>query len=79
MHRMTHDHIPHNDTPFPWEVAHAAPEDQAVGLELQLIELVARRRAIRDDADPEAATLDAEIEAVLGELGDLTPVMPVAV
>ena len=79
MHRMNHDHTPRNDTPFPWEVAHAAPEDQAVGLELQLIELVARRRAIRDDADTEAVRLDAEIEVLLGELGDLTSVMPVAV
>ena len=79
MHRMTHDHTPQTDTPFPWEVAHAAPEDQAVGLELQLIELVTRRRSIHDAVDPEAAALDVEIEAVLEELGDLTPVVPVAV
>ncbi|MEO6989679.1 MAG: hypothetical protein ABI239_13655 [Aquihabitans sp.] len=67
------------DAPFPWEVAHAAPEDQAVGLELQLIELVARRRSIRDDADPEAVSIDAEIEIVLTDLGDLTQTLPVAV
>ena len=82
MHRNAHASSMQNDTPFPWEVAHAAPEDQAVGFELQLIELVARRRSIRDDADPEARLLDAEIEVVLGDLGDvgdLMPFMPVAV
>lgn len=79
MHRTPHAPSTQNDTPFPWEVAHAAPEDQAVGLELQLIELVARRRSIRDDADPEAILIDVEIEAVLTDLGDLTPTLPVAV
>lgn len=79
MHRTPNAPPTQTDTPFPWEVAHAAPEDQAVGLELQLIELVARRRSIRDDADPEAVFIEAEIELILDDLGDLTPTLPVAV
>lgn len=79
MHRTNHESAIQNSTPFPWEVARAAPEDQAVGLELQLIELVTRRRSIRDDADPEAVLIDAEIEVVLDDFADLDPVMPVAV
>ncbi|MCU1496234.1 MAG: hypothetical protein JWM47_187 [Acidimicrobiales bacterium] len=59
--------------PFPWEEAHAAPEDRAVGLELELIELVARRRALSRADDGEAALLDAEIDRTLAELGSIVP------
>lgn len=65
--------------PFPWEVSHAAPEDRAVGLELELIDLVARRNAIRDASDPEASRLDDDIEILFGELGDVMTVLPTAV
>lgn len=78
MHRTNHHLATQDDGQFPWEVAHAAPEDRAVGLELQLIELVARRRAIRHETDPEAGVIDAEIEGVLIDLGDLTPSLPLA-
>lgn len=59
--------------PFPWEIGHAAPEDQALGLELELIELNRRRRAIRDPRDAEAIALDTEINAVLDALGTVHP------
>ncbi len=59
--------------PFPWEEAHAAPEDQAVGLELELIELVARRTSIADPADAEALALDVEIDQTLTRLGAIEP------
>lgn len=57
--------------PLPWEEAHAAPEDQAVGVELELIELVARRKSIPTD-DVEALALDQEIEETLARLGSIT-------
>lgn len=63
--------------PFPWEESHAAPEDRAVGLELELIELVRRRRALLDEGT-EAATLDSEIDVVVAELGSLTIPLPLA-
>jgi hypothetical protein len=59
--------------PFPWEEAHAAPEDRAVGLELELIELVSRRTNLTDDRDGEAQALDREIDLTLAELGSITP------
>ena len=55
--------------PFPWEEAHAAPEDRAVGLELELIELVARRTSMPDDNGGEARALDHEIDETLAALG----------
>lgn len=58
--------------PLPWEEGHAAPEDQAVGLELELIELVTRRKALPGD-DPAARPLDAEIDETLTRLGSITP------
>jgi len=58
--------------PLPWEGGHAAPEDQAVGLELELIELVARRKALSGD-DPAVSALDAEIDETLTRLGSITP------
>ncbi|QXC59212.1 hypothetical protein KSP35_12405 [Aquihabitans sp. G128] len=64
--------------PFAWEVAHAAPEDRAVGLELELIELVARRQSMVDTYDGESEALDAEIERTLAELGNITPALPLA-
>lgn len=64
--------------PFPWEQAHAAPEDRAVGLELELIELVARRQSMVDTYDGEAEALDAEIDRTLGELGRIEPPFPLA-
>lgn len=79
IHPRTHEH--HVDPaagPFPWEEAHAAPEDRAVGLELELIELVARRTSIADQHDGEAVALDAEIDRTLAELGSITPLQLVA-
>jgi hypothetical protein len=71
----THHAVRHPDVvgPFPWEEAHAAPEDQAVGLELELIELVARRSAIVDPDSREARALDDEIDQTLTRLGSLEP------
>ncbi|CAN5838431.1 hypothetical protein BH23ACT2_BH23ACT2_15890 [soil metagenome] len=66
------------DGPFPWEEAHAAPEDRAVGLELELIELVRRRDDIGDASDPEVVQIDREIDAVVAELGRVTPSLPLA-
>lgn len=63
--------------PFPWEEAHAAPEDRAVGLELELIELVHRRTSILDEYDGEAQALDREIDQTLAQLGSITP-LPLA-
>lgn len=64
--------------PFPWEVGHAAPEDQAMGLELELIELVRRRDEVRVD-DPEATRLDGEIDRTVAELDHLVDRFAVAV
>ena len=66
-----HRTAPDPSGPFPWETAHAAPEDRAVGLELELIELVRRREALADPAGFEGAALDAEIDLVLAELGSV--------
>ena len=63
--------------PFPWEQAHAAPEDRAVGLELELIELVRRLEALADPAGLEAAALAAEIDLVHAELASVG-VLPLA-
>ena len=52
----------------PWQQAHAAPADRAVGLELQLIELN-HRRATVDDA--EIRVVDAEITQVIAEMAEL--------
>lgn len=52
-------------TRFPWEEGHACPQDRALGLELELIELV---HAL-DGADPvRAAQLDQQIEAAMADL-----------
>ena len=64
--------------PFPWEVAHATPQDQALGLELELIELVRRRREL-GDGHPASARLDGEIDRTIAELDDLVEHLPVAV
>lgn len=64
--------------PFPWEEAHAAPEDRVVGLELELIELCRRRDDIDDATDPEIVQLDREIDAVLADLGRVSPSLPLA-
>lgn len=58
--------------PHPWEVAHAAPEDRALGLELELIELVRRRGGATGPGPAEASLLDAEIERVLAELDEVS-------
>jgi hypothetical protein len=59
---------------FPWERGHAAPEDQAFGLELELIELERRRR---DQVDGDR--LDPEIDSVREQLATLVASLPVAV
>lgn len=60
------------NTPHPWEVAHAAPEDRALGLELELIELVRRRGGATAPEPAEAAKLDAEIERTLADLDEVS-------
>lgn len=62
--------------PFPWEEGHAAPEDRAVGIELELIELVHRRELIPSASDPEALVLDQAIEQTLERLGNVVTVLP---
>lgn len=51
----------------PWEGVHAAPEDRALGLELELIELVQQRANVGSSSD-EAQVLDAAIEQALDEI-----------
>jgi len=70
--------VPASQGPFPWEQGHAAPEDQAVGLELELIELVSRRQSMVDTYDGESQALDAEIDRTLAALGRITPALPLA-
>lgn len=83
MARHLHLHLHHRDEagPFPWESGHAAPQDRALGLELELIELVRRRDAAAgpDGDRADRARLEAEIDGVLGELDRLVETMPVAV
>ena len=50
-----------------WGDGHAAPEDRAVGLELELIELVRQRDELLA-GHPEIARLDAQIATVQKEL-----------
>ncbi len=52
----------------PWEARHAAPEDRAVGLELELIELVQRRSETSDRFPAEQQVLDRQIDQALAEL-----------
>ncbi len=54
----------------PWVSGHAAPEDRALGLELELIELRLRRADVRDES-ADASALDSEIMAVTAELSSL--------
>jgi len=65
--------------PFPWEAAHAAPQDRALGLELELIELVRRRSELTGTEIAEARQLDGEIDRTLAELDELTRALPLAV
>ena len=62
--------------PFPWEEGHAAPEDRAVGIELELIELVHQRGLISDPTDREARALDQAIDQTLEQLGNVVTVLP---
>lgn len=56
-------------TRFPWEEGHACPEDRALGLELQLIELVHERDALAAAAPPERLErLDEQIDATMNDL-----------
>lgn len=57
--------------PFPWEGGHAAPEDVATGLELELIELVHRRSLALRYGDP-TDELDREIERTTLELDQVS-------
>lgn len=70
------DHVA--DGPFPWEQGRAAPEDRALGLELELIELVHRRDVLHDDRSIEARGLEREIDQTMGRLAAITPVVAVA-
>lgn len=53
--------------PTHWAEGHASPEDRALGLELELIELERRRHQVAEGSG-HAQELDAEIEAVRREL-----------
>lgn len=56
--------------PYPWETSAVLPEDKAMGLELELIELEHER----DEAEHEGApveAIDEEITEVLDELEDV--------
>jgi len=54
----------------PWAAGHAAPEDRALGLELELIELRRGRAEVRDES-ADAPLLDDETAAVTAELCSL--------
>ena len=81
LHLRTQD-APHRQAdvsgPFPWEQAHAAPEDRAVGLELELIELVHRRQVLGNEDPAGARALDGEIDQLLAALGEVTVALPIA-
>lgn len=70
--RHHHDHVevgPTDSAAAPWVNGHAAPEDQALGLELELIELVRQRtEAVGDGNKVATDRLDAEIDGVVHEL-----------
>lgn len=57
---------------YPWEVGHASPEDRAMGLELELIELEHTREVAEDHGDP-VAPIEDEISEVIEELIDVVP------
>ncbi|HWJ61048.1 MAG TPA: hypothetical protein VNS19_03685 [Acidimicrobiales bacterium] len=62
--------------PFPWQDGHACHEDRAMGLELELIELVRRRDAAVEAQEP-VEQVDREIDAVMAELaGEALAPMP---
>ena len=52
---------------FPWEEGRACREDRAMGLELELIELVQRRRSAAAHGDP-VERLDDQIDEVMSDL-----------
>ena len=54
-------------TPAPWSDGHAAPEDRALGFELELIELERRRREVAHEGG-DLVAVDAEIAQVRAEL-----------
>lgn len=57
--------------PAAWADGHAAPEDRAVGLELELIELHRRRDELAPD-HPEVERIDREVAQVVEELVAVT-------
>ena len=57
---------------YPWEVGHAAGEDRAMGLELELIELQRTRELAEEHGEP-VDPIEEEITEVLGELADAVP------
>lgn len=61
-----------DSTAMPWASGHADPADQAQGLELELIELTARRHEFEagtaDGGPEDLAAIDAEIERVRDDL-----------
>lgn len=63
----------------PWQEGHAAPEDRAVGLELQLIELVHRRDEAQDQGDIADPSLASEIASVLDQLAEIELELPAAI
>jgi hypothetical protein len=54
---------------YPWERPAVLPEDRAMGLELELIELGHERDEAESEGQP-TAPIEAEIDDVLEELGD---------
>jgi hypothetical protein len=57
--------------PASWADGHAAPEDRALGLELELIELQRRREELAPD-HPEVERIDREVAQVMEELVAVT-------
>lgn len=65
---MQHDPEPESE-PYPWEHGDVLPEDRALGLELELIELEHEREEAELEGGP-TAPIEEEITEVLDELED---------
>lgn len=78
MHPFARSHTDTPAPPHPWEQAHAAPADRAVGLELELIELVHRRGTGEAPADATTVEVDAQIDQVLADLAEVAQGFPIA-
>lgn len=78
MHPFARSNTEPSALPHPWEQAHAAAADRAVGLELELIELVHRRGTGGAPADETTVEVDAQIDEVLEDLAEVAQGLPIA-